>query len=58
MWQVPVFENGSNKSKFDEEIKNRLCLFNACSHSVQNILPPYLLLKNIKLKYTELYVSL
>jgi hypothetical protein len=34
----------------EEEIKRRLNSSNACRHSVQNLLPSHLLLKNLKIR--------
>ena len=39
-----------NQNFIQEDIKSRLKLENACYHSVQNILSPSLLSKNIKIK--------
>ena len=44
-----------NQNSIQEEIKSRLKSGNACYHSVQNLLSPSLLSKNIKIKiYTTI----
>jgi hypothetical protein len=49
--RVQISGNDINRSKFySEEIKSRLKLENACSHSVQNLLSSRLLSKNLKIK--------
>ena len=45
-----------NPNCIHKEIKSRLKSGNACYHSVQNLLPPSLLFKNIKIK-TQIYNS-
>jgi len=46
-----MFGNNLNKSKFNsQEIKSRLKSGNTCNLSVQNLLSPSLLTKNMKLK--------
>ena len=40
----------TKQNSIQEEIKSRLKSGNACYHSVQNILPSNMLLKNIKIK--------
>ena len=40
----------TNKNSIQEEIKRRLKLWNACYHSVQNLLSSSLLSKNLKIK--------
>jgi hypothetical protein len=40
----------TNQNLIQEEIKRRLNSGNACYHSVQNLLSPYLLSKNIKIR--------
>ena len=40
----------TNQNSIQEEIKSRLKLGNACSHSVQNLLSSSLLSKNLKIK--------
>ena len=40
----------TNQNYIQEEIKSRLKLGNACYHSVQNLLSPSLLSKNLKIK--------
>ena len=42
--------NLTNQNSSAEEIKSRLRLGNACYHSVQNLLSPRLLSKNLKIK--------
>ena len=39
-----------NKSSIQEEMKSRLMSWNACYHSVQNLLSSSLLSKNLKIK--------
>jgi hypothetical protein len=39
-----------NRSLIQEEIKRRLNSGNACCHSVQNLLSPRLLSKNVKIR--------
>ena len=41
----------TNQNYFQEEIKSRLKLGNACYHSVQNLLSSSLLSKNLKINY-------
>jgi hypothetical protein len=40
----------TNQNLIQEEIKRRLNLDNACYHSVQNLLSPHLLSKNLKIR--------
>ena len=40
----------TNQNSIQEEIKSRLKLWNACYHSVQNLLSSRLLSKNLKIK--------
>jgi hypothetical protein len=40
----------TNQNLIQEEIKRRLNSGNACYHSVQNLLPSQLLLKNLKIR--------
>jgi hypothetical protein len=40
----------TNQNLVQEEIKQRLNSSNACYHSVQNLLSPRLLLKNVKIR--------
>ena len=40
----------TNQNSIQEEIKSRLKLWNACYHSVQNLLSSSLLSKNLKIK--------
>jgi hypothetical protein len=50
-WQVQIFENNINRSKFmHEEIKSRLHSGNAYYHLVQSLLSSYLLSRNVKVK--------
>jgi hypothetical protein len=44
----------TNKNLNLEEIKRRSNSGYACYHSVQNLLPSFLLSKNVKLEYTRL----
>jgi hypothetical protein len=39
-----------NPNLVHEEVRSRLSCGNACYHSVQNILPPHLLSKNVKIR--------
>jgi hypothetical protein len=51
MWQVQIFENNINRSKFmHEEIKSRPNSGNAYYHTVQSLLSSYLLSRNVKVK--------
>jgi hypothetical protein len=43
----------TNPNLIYEEIKNRLNSGNTCYHLVQNLLPPRLLSKNVKIKIYE-----
>ena len=45
----------TNKNSIQEEIKRRLKAGNACYHSVQNLLSPSLLSKNVKI---EIYITI
>jgi len=40
----------TNQNSVQEEIKSRLKSRNVCYHSVQNLLPSSLLIKNLKIK--------
>jgi hypothetical protein len=42
--------NLTNQNYIQEEVKNRMKLGNACSYSVQNLLSPSLLSKNLKIR--------
>ena len=44
----------THQNSIQEEIKSRLKSWNACYHSLQNVLSSCLLFKTLKLRYTEL----
>ena len=48
----------TNQNSIQEEIKSRLKLGNACSHSVQNLLSSSLLYKNVKIKICRIIILL
>jgi hypothetical protein len=48
-------EVGVEKTHIHEEIEGRLILANGCSHAVQNLLPSWLLSKNVQILQVVLY---